>query len=310
VLADELLNLPSSLQNVQLSLDYEGNMNEHVKPLHFLTNRIDTLSRALGHLSTQLTSLAICLNHISPDLFWDPKIPFPASSRPILWPSLFDFHIVTGLETSAGEYSLLGADRSLPYPRITLQADHDWVSDSEDWDDEDRLRHELGNEPIHGFRIRPNPAYFDTLAVSIARAAACMPKLAALSFEILSIYCEDHQWGDYYGWGIHFRSRTITKNARYNIRNIRYSLGEQFEDTPIDSINLERPRTEWVLECPHLQVQWEEPEEAKALWERFADVDFDVLTMEYDENTEHRVWERRRIGTFIERVGRFGDKLV
>jgi len=131
VLADELLNLPTSLQNVQLSLDYESNINERVKPPQFLTNGIDTLSRAVGHLSTQLTSLAITLNQISPDLFWDPKIPFPASARPVLWPSLFYFHIITGLEISAGEYSMRGANRSFPYPPIHLQVDHDWTSDSD-----------------------------------------------------------------------------------------------------------------------------------------------------------------------------------
>jgi hypothetical protein len=296
VLADELLNLPPSLQNVQLSLDYEGNMNEHVKPLHFLTNRIDTLSRALSHLSTQLTSLAICLNHISPDLFWDPAIPFPASSRPVLWPSLFSFHIVTGLETSAGEYSLRGADRALPYPRITLQADHDWVSDSEDWDDEDRLRHELGNEPIHGFRIRPNPAYFDTLAISIARAAACMPRLAALSLEVLSIFFETYRVGYYHGCGFHFRSGNDAKTGRYNLPDL-------YEETYMDNINLDHPRIEWVFECPYLQVQWEEPEEAKALWqERFTGVEFHVMTMEYDKNTEDRVWERRRNNVLSEAI--------
>jgi hypothetical protein len=300
VFASELLSLPPTLQNVQLSLDYDTNKNEKVNPPHFLTNGIDTLSRALGHFSTQLTSLAISLNQISPDLFWDLEIPFPASARPILWPSLTNFHIVTGLETSAGTYSLRGADRSFPYPPIHLQMDHDWTSDSDDWDDEARLEHELGNEPIYGFRIRPKPAYFNTLALSIARAAVCMPKLAALSLEILShYYCEPYNEGRYHGWGFHFRSGNAAKTGRR-------SLPERYEDTKIDDIDLEHPRTEWVFECPHLQVQWEEPEEAKTLWqEKFADVDFDVITMEYDEDTEHRHWERRRDNILLEAIARW-----
>jgi hypothetical protein len=214
-----------------------------------------------------------------------------------MWPSLTDFHIVTGFEMSTGKYSMRGADRSFPRPPIHEEADHEWSSDSDDWDEEDRLEHEHGNTPIYGFRIRPEVAYFDTLAISIARAAICMPKLNALSLEILSRHCESNTPGGYHGWGFHFRSGNDARNGRD-------TLPEAYEWLGIDSNSLERPRTEWVFECPHAQVQWEEPEAAKVLWrEKFEIIDFDVMTLEFDKTCKSINWARRRNGMVLDTEG-------
>jgi len=62
---------------------------------------------------------------------------------------------------------------------------------------------EFADLPCQHFRVRPEPEYFDILAVSIARAATCMPKLLAMTFHMTAANMERHS--DYAGWGFHFR---------------------------------------------------------------------------------------------------------
>lgn len=199
---------------MQLSLDYDGNSNQKINPPSFMIKSIDTLSRSLGHLSTQLTTLAVNLNQMSPDIFYFSELAIRARTEPIHWPNLTNLHIMTGFATAAGGYSMRRADTSLPRPQIVTQHGHESWSDSDLWDEEQRLEHEFGNEPIYQYRVRPKPAYFDSLAVKIARAAICMPKLNALSLDIPSYNAEYHSHYGYQHWGFHFRSGNHARHGR------------------------------------------------------------------------------------------------
>jgi hypothetical protein len=53
----------------------------------------------------------------------------------------------------------------------------------------------------------------------------------------------------------------------------------RLSDAGIDWTDVEYPRTEWVFQVPYHKAQWEESEEAKAIWrKRFTDIDLEMIT--------------------------------
>lgn len=294
-------DLPESLRNIKLFLPFDSNSNHQVHPPSFLTDGVDTLSRAINHLSTNLSKLTICVNQISADLFWI------AFSKLTLWPNLTDMHVWTAFETADGGYWMRGSDPNLPHHPFVWDYDRFEERDSDDdYEESDRLQRYAGNGPYRLFRDRPKPDRFDTLAISIARAASCMPKLKSITLEISAR--NENAIDDYQGWGFVFRSGEDARGPGTHKRLYRGCPG-------IDNYTLERPRTEWVFQCPSCQVQWEEPEEAKALWrEKYPNIDMDIVTCERveepsqwidaDEVTEY--WQRKRysVGSVsVERIG-------
>lgn len=185
-------------------------------------------------------------------------------------------------------------------------------SDSDD-DDTERYR-AVGAWPARRFLTRPEPAFFDQLAISIARAAAHMPKLEYLDLEFNASHqgllkpniTSFHQGGghqggfrptfhQYEGWTFYYRASNDARFASH------YPKLYWFEHEPgLDRTDIERPRTEWVFQCPHDDLQWEEPEAAKAVWrEKCAQIQFDVVTLDGDGTS----WERRRNGNLVPLLG-------
>lgn len=117
------------------------------------------------------------MNHLSPELFWPSSIPF-LNANTVKWPNLEVLDVRTGQETAAGSYWFR--------PSAGFPDDFDlscWDSNSGDDSDtysdieEENRGRLLGMWPIRLYRVRPEPELFNALAVSIARAAYCMPKV-------------------------------------------------------------------------------------------------------------------------------------
>ena len=105
-----------------------------------------------------------------------------------IWPNLRILDISTGLERASGDYWLR------PSTDFPHHERYDWpdryyrtTDDDEDYadvTDSDRERwRAVGNWPPCRFLTRPEPAFFDELAMSIASAVNCMPKLEYLDLE-------------------------------------------------------------------------------------------------------------------------------
>lgn len=117
------------------------------------------------------------------------------------------------------------------FPENTRHIDHYWDSEgyqgSEPYSDaEEEFRdEESGNWTVHYFRIRPVPELFDTLAISIARAISCMPKLGYLDPEFSVAHRRPND-GDFYdhfkiyqGWASYFRSGNDAKSVSIYLKN-------------------------------------------------------------------------------------------
>jgi hypothetical protein len=104
-----------------------------------------------------------------------------------------------------------------------------------------------------------------------------------------------HVHHQYEGWAFYFRASNEARFAS------KYPKLYWFEHEPgLDWTEIERPRTEWVFQCPYSEVQWEESEAAKALWrEKFPQVDFNLVTF----GESGRAWERRRNGELVPLLG-------
>lgn len=161
------MDLPSSLETIEIWLPHTGINDQRFKPTNFLTGSVDNFSRAIHHLSTHLphlTKLFLYANHISPTLFWPADNSSPSSTPH--WPNLNTLDIRTGFEAAAGVYWMRSAS---DYPSSTFGLDYYWDYDApqdEDGDDDPAP----GSWPVLYFRIRPEPSLFDALAMSIARA--------------------------------------------------------------------------------------------------------------------------------------------
>lgn len=156
-----------------------------------------------------------------------------------------------------------------------------------------------GSWPVLYFRVRPEPALFDALAISIARAVSHMPKLAYLNLEFNAHHRGPNNGGtyqhfkDYQGWACYFRKKNSIRFASTCFANEWPHPGPDYTD-------IERPRLEWVFQCPFREVQWRQPEEADELWRKsFPDVDFDLVTLDYKAGKWFDTSERRREGRVI-----------
>lgn len=160
---------------------------------------------------------------------------------------------------------------------------------------------------------RSEPAFFDELAMSMAEAVA--HKYLDLEFNAShqgNVKPEPfhdfhyqqghrrhggrhHRFHQYEGWTFYFRASNEARFAS------KYPKLYWFEHEPgLNRTNIERPRTEWVFQCPHSHLQWEEPETVKALWrDKFPQIDFDVVALDGDGTS----WERRRDGEVVSLLG-------
>lgn len=317
-LADQIATLPVSLKTLYLNLEFRGIMNHHVQPPSLLIDNQDHLSRSLRHVSTHLTTLALRIGELSPSLFWAPDETLMDLCATI-WPNLRILDIGTGLERASGDYWLRPSTDYPDHERYNWPDDryyrHSSSDDDEDVTDADRERwRAVGNWPPRRFLTRPEPAFFDELAMSIARAVTHMPKLEYLDLEFNAehqgrthgepTFFGHHSRGpnppttfhQYEGWSFYYRA---SNDARFASE---YQKSYWFRHEPgLDRTDIERPRTEWVFQCSHGDLQWEEPEAAKELWRRkCSQNDFDVITL----NGDGTAWERRRDGDLIPLLGK------
>jgi hypothetical protein len=297
-IATQILSLPQSLRTMVLPHDFHGQANHDIKPSSLLVGGTDNFSRALNNLSTHLTTLAISANYLTPEIFRVPRLDRPGPTLAV-WPNLKILDIRTGFERADGQYWMRGPDTSTPVPPIyTTGFDNDTY---ERFDEEYLHEKALGIWPRHDYLLRPEPVLFDELSMSIAHAVSHMPKLVYFNLGFWApnfdySYKQVKRELDYKGWGFYFRASNEAKRAHGYFYN--RSL---FETPGIDLTDIERPRTEWVFQCPYLQVQWKEADEAKDLWRRrFPNVDFDVVTQGYNPKVVGKFWERRRDGILID----------
>jgi hypothetical protein len=295
------MNLPSSLEVVEIWLPHTGINDQRFQPTNFLMGGVDNFSRAIHHLSTHLTKLFLFVNHISPTLFWpennsDPSSSSSSSSTPH-WPNLTTLDIRTGFEAAAGVYWMRNAS---DYPSSTFGLDYHWTYDApEDSDSDFNDDAAPGSWPVLYFRIRPDPPLFDTLATSIARAISHMPQLVYLNLEFNAVHrgpksgSYEH-FAKYQGWACYFRASNTARFASTCFEDEWPQPGPDFTE-------IERPRLEWVFQCPFREVQWRQPDEAEVLWRaRFPDMDSDLVTLDYGEDDEgYKTWERRREGVVV-----------
>lgn len=200
-----------------------------------------------------------------------------------MWPYLKEVYIVTGIENAEGGYWLRPSDKSIPWWRYedeNLDGMTPWT-----WDEDRRLNAIFGNYPSCMHLDRPDPRQFDALAISIARAVSCMPKLRSFTLQFISERCPDLP---YYhrGWGFFLRSPPDVGAPDLCAAHEYYwpYLGIDWRKD-----RTRKARTEWVFQCPFKQVQWEEPEEAKKLWSlRFPGIKRDIVTLEKKKGVEEK----------------------
>lgn len=237
-----------------------------------------------------------------------------------IWPNLRILDISTGLERASGDYWLRPSTDFPHHERYDWPDDANYrrfYDDDDDVDvtDADRERwRAVGNWPSRLFLTRPEPAFFDELAMSIASAVNCMPKLEYLDLEFNAAhqgrthgeatFLGRHQrhagfrntYHQYEGWSFYYRASNDARFASDYPKLLWYE-----HEPGLDRTNIERPRTEWVLQCPHRDIQWNEPEAAKELWrKKCPQIDFDVITL----NGDGTAWERRREGDLIPLLGK------
>jgi hypothetical protein len=304
-----ILALAQTLHTVALPVCFYGVSNQNINPRSLLVDGVDVFSRAINHLSINLTTLAISMYSLTSDIF---RLPETDSSGPgfALWPNLRILDIRTGIERADGRYWLRGPDSSTPVEQVhTTGSDDDLPSDYDADDEEHVWGKTLGSWPDHIYLVRPEPALFDELALNIARAVSHMPKLTYMNAEFM------RDWKEYYpnarpetpdglkeymGWAFYFRASNDDRHTHASFEALNRPINRHAEPGPYYT-EIERPRTEWVFQCPYLQVQWDEPEEAKALWKRkFPEMDMDLVTQGYDEEGIGKFWERRRNGELVD----------
>jgi hypothetical protein len=182
-----MLCLPSLPRTVAFSLEFQGILNHEIEPPNFLLRGEDILSTSLHLLSTNLTTFAVTVNHITTSLFWSKKVLFPNTGT-VLWPNLSVLDIRTGFQTADGKYWMRLASTFPAQLPDSIYQDEDEDEDLETHDECYLLGKFLGYWPLRLFRIRPEPELFNELAISIARAAVCMPKLKYMNFEFDSFH--------------------------------------------------------------------------------------------------------------------------
>ena len=209
------------------------NANQSVNPPNMLSGDIDVLSESVHRFSKNLTKLLLRATQLSSALFWPPS---GSPQRP-QWPNLRHFKVLTTIETAQGGYALLPADKSQPHVRISTELDGMNLNPGHQPEDPDRQKEwEVGLWPEHEIRQRPDPIFFDNLAISIAQAASNMPKLERMMYSTV----ED---------------------------GISISLGHYVFSFFSAAKNGEPPRIDWVFGCNEAQLLgWKIPCEASRLW--------------------------------------------
>ena len=278
---------------MDIQLPFVSNFNQDKRPPNLFSGGTDLLSRSLREASRNLTSLALQVSQLSPELFW----PAHNDESPIgdtlffAWQNLKNLAVSSSIETAAGNYCLLPADPRYPHPEPQLDQDEYGSpgeslhsEDLEDLEDSERQDRETGQHPVRLFRIRPDHGFFNDLAISVARAASRMPKLESLTL-VLSAPNSDTVDG-YRGYALYFRIGNGWHRA----------WCEPEEDAGIDQRELSKPRLEWVFQCPEKQLLgWAQPEEASRLWrEKTPDIELDVLTFELKDENGDGEWRRKR----------------
>ncbi|KAF1346342.1 hypothetical protein EJ07DRAFT_160536 [Lizonia empirigonia] len=208
------------------------------------------------------------LPYISAALFWNSDAELAAGSREVRWPNLRILDISTSLERPSGDYWLRPPTN---YPKQGVFHGTNSKDLDLESDDEDTERYQAG---LLGPDARSS------------HQGGFLPTF--------------HQ---YEGWTFYYRA---SNDARFASR---YPKLYFFKHEPgLDRTDIERPRTEWVFQCPHAHLQWEEPEAAKAVWrEKCPRIDFDVLALDVDGMS----WERRRNGNLVPLLGeKFATKFL
>ncbi|KAJ4343363.1 hypothetical protein N0V95_006697 [Ascochyta clinopodiicola] len=235
------------------------------------------------------------ISYITASLFWDLESSADNTCMPT-WPNLRVLDVATGFERPTGDYWFRSDEDYPDHHRYDPARYED--SDSEELTAEDTLYRLAGVIPHRYFLTRPEPKLFDQLALSIARAVARMPKLEYFDLEFNATHQRksyrgifDDKFEEYEGWAFYFRASNEARFAS------TYAKPYWFKHKPgIDLTEIGPMRTEWVFQCPYRQVQWEEPEEARLIWqERSSQIDFDMVTFDRD----NILWERRRNGELI-----------
>jgi hypothetical protein len=220
-----------------LDLPYEYSLNhEFIPGCLLLAENLDLFSRSLRQYSLSLAKLVLKANQLSAELFW----PADESITDPYWPNLHTLAIRTSTETAEGRWVLHPQD-----PRFAF---FEYAEDM-DWDFEDleelianseqlTVEFESGTYPQHTFRARPEHTFFNTLAMSIARAASNMPKLKELLYDMESS-ARDPSGDRIHGYAFSFHG------------------GDDKQP----------PRTDWVFPCYHGQlIGWSQPAEASRVW--------------------------------------------
>ncbi|KAF2007319.1 hypothetical protein P154DRAFT_117535 [Amniculicola lignicola CBS 123094] len=153
------------------------------------------------------------------------------------------------------------------------------------------------------FRVRPDPRRFDDLAMSIARAAAHMPRLAYMNFEFeRPLLYDDHEFRHplaYEGWAFYFRANKETQMG------LEYYREKRFRSSVLGPALNERPCTEWIFQVSYDELEWQEPREAQELWRQKHYVkDFDLVTKGKVVGKNVPTWERRRRGMVVQTAKR------
>lgn len=148
----------------------------------------------------------------------------------------------------------------------------------EEYPDEDLVfEAEHGSYPRYTIRVRPNHKYFDSLALSIARAARNMSKLKEFFFDMASSACE-----------------SFTDLRTVRIRSHAFSFHPGGGGLPT--------RVDWVFPCYHGQlIDWSPPAEASNLWRKKGGRDLieNMLALKDHESYEPTSWQIWRGGQEI-----------
>lgn len=199
----------------------------------------DNLSESLRIFSRGLESFKISISQLSPELLWP---QYSELDRNIevgpFWARLRDLQINTTIMIPAGGWSLQEPDL-----RFTAR---DWSYSAS------LVRGQL-------YRQRPIKAFFDTFAISVARAMIQMPQLRRLWYRAGPGFLEHSGWEFVYRCG-----------------------GLYEKDAALGRTANGMSKIEWIIYSPKEQVQWKPPQEARRLWwdKCGGDLEEDLITLD------------------------------
>ncbi|OCK72956.1 hypothetical protein K432DRAFT_448044 [Lepidopterella palustris CBS 459.81] len=300
--AASLAALPLSVTSAELTFLSNGApMNQNFSPPSLLSNgshSIDVFSRSLRIFSQRMTSLTITASQLSPELFW-PQTEISNTSNvetPPYWPHLKILQIRTEIITASGKWILGPAEPKFPHPEWDNPVES--RPSSPNAAESDRLQRTVGAKPNITFRCKPDPVFFDALALAIALAASSMPKLEALNFKMYAYGFEGTRSGEefdgYDGYSFSYRCGAKRCGSK--------SKGAWNMENRVNRVLVMNPRTEWVFQVGENQVAWTQPEEAARLWREKCGPELEEdVCMKEDGKGGDRIWVRKRNGAEIKR---------